>query len=287
MSETIIQMPQTDATGLSENWLFRHCGEQHWLHLGSALGVRVEEIRDDDGYQLYPTFVAVRGRYTRPLNSISLDEHFHTAVEIKHFGRAFFNSAISFANETASFALEMLTAFVARDSKAHNRLHQSLPRASLSYRSESLASAPPLLKLSQGLRHREITSYEFFGSSFEPFAPGLSLSMIYEPSPYIDYNRAGLLYFASYPTIADTLERQIISQHRLAEPSPDWALQTSTIARDVFYYRNLDLGRKLRATLRSFEQSGEIVLTHTTLAADESDERLADVFTAKQVVRRD
>lgn len=284
MSETTIHMPQTDAAGLSENWLFRHCGEQHWNHIGLALATSVEEIRDDDGNQLYPTFVAVRGRYDRPLSSVRLEQHFHTAVRLKHFGRAFFDSTISFANNTSRFVLEMLTAFVARDREGRNKLHQSLPCSSLGYSSEPLPSPPPLLKRSQAIRHRDVRHYEFFGRSFSLFEPGLALCMLYEPSPYIDYNRAGLLYFASYPTIVDTLERQLICKHRLADTSYDWALQTSAVGRDVFYYRNLDLGQTLRATLKSFERSGELILTLTTLSSEQDGESLADVFTARRVV---
>jgi probable biosynthetic protein (TIGR04098 family) len=286
MSETLIHLPQTDATGLSENWLFKHCGEMHWDYLCLAIGVsgvNSKEMRDDACNRLYPTFVAIKGRYDRPLCTVQMDQHFQTTVKLNHFGRAFFHSTIAFRNEEARFDLEMLTTFVARHRNGLNDLHQALPSANLEYTSRSLNSPPPLLKLSQALRHAEITDYDFVGYHFST-SENLNLQISFEPSPYIDYNGAGLLYFAAYPTIADTLDRQLIMRHKLMEGSGDWAVRTSTVARDVFYYRNLNLGQRLTATLRRFDRVGENIILHTSLTAESDGAALADIFTAKRVL---
>ena len=260
MRDTIIHLPQTDATGLSENWLFKHCGEMHWDHLCAAIGVsgvNSKEMRDDAGNRLYPTFVAIKGRYATPLSTVQMDQHFETTVKLNHYGRAFFHSAIAFKNEEARFDLEMLTTFVARNKSGLNELHQSLPSANLVYNSEPFNSPPPILKLSRKLRHAELIEYDLLGYRFSLSEHDRGLQMSFEPSPYIDYNGAGLLYFAAYPTIADTLERQLIGRHQLAETTRDWSVQSSTVARDVFYYRNLDLGKKLIATLKRFDRVGK------------------------------
>lgn len=286
MKDTAIHLPQTDAVGLSENWLFKHCGEQHWEYLCAAMGVggvNSEEMRDDDGRRLYPTFVAVRGRYDTPLSAVRMDERFRTAVELKHFGRAFFYSNITFHNGAAVFRLDMLTTFVARDKEGRNELHQSLPASRLAYNAEPLGAPPALLRLSRQLRHKGVTDYDFGGHHFPPFGPGLDLRVSYEPSPYIDFNGAGLLYFAAYPTITDTLERQLVMGHGLAEGGRDWALRTSTVARDVFYYRNLNLGERLAATLKRFDRVGDHVVLHTSLTAEADGAELADIFTMKRV----
>lgn len=285
MTETVIHLPQTDAVGLSENWLFKHCGEQHWEYLCAAMGlggVNSEGMRDDDGRRLYPTFVAVRGRYAAPLSAVRMDERFRTAVELRHFGRAFFYSTVTFHNGEARFALDMLTTFVARDQEGRNELRQSLPASRLAYDAEPLAAPPPLLRLSRQLRRGDTAGYDLRGHRFPYAAPGLDLRTTYEPSPYFDYNGAGLLYFAAYPTITDTLERRLIAEHGLAGGGPDWALRTSTVARDVFYYRNLNLGERLVATLRHFEPAGDHVALHTSLAAEGGAE-LADIFTVKRL----
>lgn len=286
MTETAIHLPQTDAVGLSENWLFKHCGEQHWEYLCAAMGVggvNSEGMRDDDGRRLYPTFVAIRARYAAPLNSVQMDERFRTSVGIRHYGRAFFDSTVTFHDDAARFDVEMLTTFVARDKEGLNDLHQSLPAARLAYDAEPLNEPPALLRLSRRLRHKDVEDYDFGGHHFSPHEPGLGLSTSYEPSPYSDYNGAGLLYFAAYPTITDTLERRLIHRHELAPGGKDWALQSSTTARDVFYYRNLNLGEELVATLKRFDRVGDDVLLHTSLAAAGTGAELADVFTLKCV----
>lgn len=286
MTETAIHLPQTDAVGLSENWLFKHCGEQHWEYLCAAMGVggvNSEGMRDDEGRRLYPTFVAVRARYAAPLSSVRMDDRFRTSVCIKHYGRAFFYSTVTLRNDAARFDVEMLTTFVARDKEGVNALSQSMPAARLAYDAEPLSEPPTLLRLSRRLRHKDAVDYDFCGRRFSPVEPGLGLKASYEPSPYSDYNGAGLLYFASYPTIADTLERRLIRCHGVAADGPDWALRSSTVARDVFYYRNLNLGEGLVATLKRFERVGDEVLLHTSLAAGETGAELADVFTLKRV----
>lgn len=286
MRDTIIHLPQTDATGLSENWLFKHCGEMHWDHLCAAIGVsgvNSKEMRDDAGNRLYPTFVAIKGRYATPLSTVQMDQHFETTVKLNHYGRAFFHSAIAFKNEEARFDLEMLTTFVARNKSGLNELHQSLPSANLVYNSEPFNSPPPILKLSRKLRHAELMEYDLLGYRFSLSEHDRGLQMSFEPSPYIDYNGAGLLYFAAYPTIADTLERQLIGRHQLAETTRDWSVQSSTVARDVFYYRNLDLGKKLIATLKRFDRVEENVILHTQLTGEVDGKPLADIFTAKRM----
>jgi probable biosynthetic protein (TIGR04098 family) len=287
MSDTVIHLPQTDATGLSENWLFKYCGEMHWDYLCAAIGVsgvNSTEMRDDAGNRLYPTFLAIRGRYAMPLCKVQMDQRFQTTVKINNYGRAFFHSTIAFGNEEARFDLEMLTTFVARYRNGLNDLHQSLPSAKLVYNSTPLRSSPPLLKLSQKLRHGEMMDYDLAGYRFSVSENDLNLQISFEPSPYIDYNGAGLLYFAAYPTITDTLERQLIIRHELMEGAGDWAVQTSTVARDVFYYRNLNLGQRLTATLRRFDRVDENIILHTALTAESDGAALADIFTVKRVV---
>ena len=287
MSGTTIHLPQTDATGLSENWLFKHCGEMHWDYLCAAMGVsgvNSKDMRDDAGKRLYPTFAAIKGRYATPLSQVEMDQHFQTSVELTNYGRAFFHSTVTFANEATRFELEMLTTFVARNKTGLNDLHQSLPASHLVYTSRPLSARPPILKLSQALRHGELTEYDMLGYRFAPFEDPLGLQMSFEPSPYIDYNGAGLLYFAAYPTIADTIERRLVAKHQLADPSRDWAVQSSTIARDVFYYRNLDLGKSLVATLKRFDRAGENVILHTLLANEVDGAPLADIITAKRLL---
>jgi probable biosynthetic protein (TIGR04098 family) len=73
-------------------------------------------------------------------------------------------------------------------------------------------------------------------------------------------------------------------RHELVEGAGDWAVRTSTVARDVFYYRNLNLGQRLTATLRRFDRVGENIILHTSLTAESDGAALAAIFTAKRVL---
>ena len=42
-----VNMPQMAANGLSENWLFKHCGDLHWDALCASLDIRSSELEDD------------------------------------------------------------------------------------------------------------------------------------------------------------------------------------------------------------------------------------------------
>ena len=288
MTDTLIHLPQTDATGLSESWLFKHCGEMHWEHLCAAMGVggvNSEQMRDDAGHRLYPTFVAIRGRYAQPLCVVRMDEQFSTTVELHHFGRAFFHSAVTFRNEVARFDLEMLTTFVARNKEGLQRITPVASRRTACLcQSEPLRVSPPILKSSQALRHADVKDYEFLGYHFSPRDASHDLRATYEPSPYVDYNGAGLLYFAAYPGHRRHARTPTRHRHGLDETGRDWALRTSTVARDVFYFRNLNLGGKLTATLKRFDRVGANIVIHTLLADAHNGAAIADIFTAKRVL---
>ena len=57
-----IGMPQMAANGLSENWLFRYCGDLHWQELCKSMGVLSRDLTNDAGERLYATFVAIAAR---------------------------------------------------------------------------------------------------------------------------------------------------------------------------------------------------------------------------------
>ena len=111
-------------------------------------------------------------------------------------------------------------------------------------------------------------------------------SVSYEPSPYVDFNGAGLLYFASYVAIVDTAEREVARHLGWARESADWALCTSTVRRDIFYYANIALGQKVCSQVMSMERSDELVTTHTRLVREADGLLMADVITAKAIVGR-
>jgi len=279
-----IDMPQMAVIGLSENWLFRHCGNAHWRKLCRGLGVRSADLRDDAGERLYPTFVAICGRYSRPLAAVCENDRLKLAVALAHYGQSFVVSEITLANADADFRLEMATTFVAREAAGRNELRRSTPRADLDGGSRALASPPEILGVSQTMRRGEMRSYKIGAHAIDLASRPLSHDRVYEPSPYIDFNGAGLLYFASYPTIADTLERRMVHDEGLGVDGRDWALATSAIARDVYYYGNLDVGARLRVALHRLDRKDDEVVSHVRLTREGDERPLADVLTVRQIL---
>ena len=275
-------MPQLAANGLSENWLFKHCGDQHWRALCESLGTRSSDLRDDGGLRLYPTFIAISARYSLALSSTQESDELESGIDVAHFGRSFFVSKVELANEKSTLVQEMVTAFVARIDETKNALRKSTPASALEYRCRELSGAPPLLDLSRRMRSGELTQYELAGRTLHIGPAGrLDLTCRYEPSPYTDFNGANLLYFASYPSICDSLERTIIQRNSLVDLAADWSLATSTTARDVFYYRNLDIGMALVARLNRLVRDHDDFLLHTTLLSEADGAPIADVLTLK------
>ncbi|HTP29609.1 MAG TPA: Pnap_2097 family protein [Anaeromyxobacteraceae bacterium] len=280
----VVNMPQMAANGLSENWLFRHCGDCHWQELCSSLGAPSSALRDAAGQRLYPTFVAILARYERPLWDVEENDVFDTTVRLSHFGQSFFHSEVAFAGARATYGMEMLTAFASRESPDRNALRKSVPAKEFRYTSEALREAPPLLGLSKTMRRGDLARHEVAGHVFGFDAGAAMAPVTLEPNPYFDYNGANLLYFAAYPTLTDTIERAVVRREGLAPTGLDWALASSTVARDVFYYRNLEIGDALRGTVRSFERAGDTAFTWIRLSAADDDMAVADVFTVKRLV---
>lgn len=279
-------MPHLDAGGLAEGWFLRHAGDLHWEAIGRQLGVATDEILDETRGRIYPTVVALRARYDTPLSEVRENDVLEASVEVLPCGRACALGRVTAAAGPARLSLELLTTFASR--QPDGTMRTALPAARLASRWNPVAAPSRLAILARAARRGEPLDDAFAGPSLSPAGPPVG-QVRYEPSPYSDYNGAGLLYFAAYPTIADTAERRLVRRLCLARPGlPDWALATSPVARDVFYYGNLPLGDRLVAELLSFEeesaQSGG-VKTRVRLRRARDAEVIADVITRRRFVR--
>src|SRR4051812_49409238 len=277
-----IGMPQLDAGGLSENWLWRYAGDLHWEEISRHFGSASHDIRSEVGQRLYPTFVAVRARYPGSLANICENDVLDARINVVPCERACAYGRMMGRVARRRMSLELLTTFAIRETSGV--LKMSMPAARLANRWPAVDSVPPLARLARAGRRGETGQDSFSGALLGN--RGAALGMIrLEPSPYTDYNGAGLLYFASYPTIADTAERHLVRTLGLARRDlPDWALVTSVVRRDLFFYRNLPLGQAVRVELLTFERRTRGVKTHLRLRQDASGEVMADVVTRKVFV---
>jgi probable biosynthetic protein (TIGR04098 family) len=261
-----IGMPHLDAGGLSEGWLMRHAGDLHWEAIARRLGVDSDELRGPDGERLYPTVVALRARYGRPLADVCENDIFEAQVDVAPCGRACAHGRLAGRAGEASLTVELLTTFAVRQSDGGLRM--AVPSAELAARWAAPAARPPAIaRLARAARRGEPLDDDFSGPALAAASHAPLGRWTYEPSPYVDYNGAGLLYFAAYLGIADTAERALVRRLGLSpRPSEDWARATSVVRRDVFYYGNLPLGEELAAELLACDRVGAArIKTHVRL----------------------
>lgn len=290
-------MPQLDAGGLSENWLFRHAGDLQWQAIAQRLCADTDQILGSDGDRLYPTVVAARARYQKPLAAARENDVLESSVEVVPCGRSCAHGRVQVGLPArgASFSIELLTTFAARD--AHGVLRMALPAARLVERWTALESTPEIASLAKAARRGEpLVGDDFSGPKLDLGIPPLG-RVGYEPSPYADYNGARLLYFPSYVTIADSAERKLVHTLGLRPPAVrdlDWALASSPVRRDVFYYANLPLGETVDAELLAFatddgsderaKAAPRAVKTRVRLRRASTGQPLADVITRRALL---
>jgi probable biosynthetic protein (TIGR04098 family) len=287
-----IGMPHLDAGGLSENWLLRHAGDLVWEAIARRLGVASDELGAPSGERLYPTVLALRARYAGTLAAVVENDVFEASAEVLPCGRATAHGRVGARAGRARLDLELLTAFAFRDGARAAPLRMAAPAAHLAARWTPHGPAPALARLAKAARRGEPVDDAFSGPFLAPptaAATGEPLgAVLHEPSPYGDYNGAGLLYFASYVTVADTAERALVRRLGLSpRPGRDWALAASPIRRDVFFYENLPLGEPLRAELCAFALGpGPGVTTHVRLRRADSGRAMADLVTRRLLLDR-
>ena len=127
-----IGMPHLDAAGLSEGWLLRHAGDLHWEAIARRLRVDSDELCGPGDERLYPTVVALRARYGRPLAEVGENDVFDGVVAVEPCGRACAYGRLEAHAGGVPIALELLTTFALRG--ADGALRMSVPSAALAER---------------------------------------------------------------------------------------------------------------------------------------------------------
>ena len=281
-----IGMPQLDVGGLSEGWLYRTCGDLHWEAIGRELGVSSDGFRAEAGQRLYPTVVALRARYGAPLAAVEENDVLAAKVLVRPCGRACAHGRIDLTIAGRRSSLELLTTFAVHEPGGGLRMALPAPELAARWMVEGGGAPPAIVQLAKAARAGQPLDDDFCGPTLRPTGPALG-RFAYEPSPYADYNGAGLLYFAAYVTIADTAERALVRRLDLSpRPRTDWALAASAVRRAVFFYANLALGEPLVVDLLRFELFGvRGVKTHLRLSRPSDGQIMADLITERRFAR--
>ena len=278
-----VGMPHLDAAGLAENWLLRYAGELHWEAIGRRLGVRSDELCGAARRTAVPD---LRGG-ARALRAVAGGRARERRAGGGHRRRALRPGLRRRPSDRAGGTGprhppgSAVAEHVRRARRAGRAAHDAAGAAARDPLGPPAADShlPLVARLARAARRRTPLDDQFSGAALAAARPPLA-ELHLEPSPYADYNGAGLLYFASYVTIAETAERQLLRRLGLAGAG-DPALRLSPVRRDVFYYTNLPLGDALVVELCEHAVVPGGVRTHLRLRRASDGERMADIVTRK------
>jgi probable biosynthetic protein (TIGR04098 family) len=241
LDRIVIGMPQLGPYGLSENWILRHVGDLHWRVICDTLQTRSRDIVDKNGNRLYASFLRVTWTASKPLSAFGESDELTGSMEMVRCTDGIFISSTSLCILDNTISLRMASIFSLREHEGSNqRLLPSAPVSPEQWAIPCIDSVPPYLSQHRQLRPgRPMGVFEFDGENFHPDTPARE-TVPYRINGYSDFNGAKLLYFASYPTIADTcaaasnwIAESIGYQHFVTMCSPS--------ARDIFYFGNADI----------------------------------------------
>lgn len=270
-------MPQLSLLGLSEGWLLRECGAQHWSAVAATFRVPPERLEDDGGNRLYSSFLAVR-LSGGPLSAFREGDGAQLHTRLTRLSRNRFHSShrLRALGSGADLTVEMISALLKRGRARDNTsLCEGAPAADGTDGDSKLVPADSgLVAAERELRRRQRGARRETDPTCGPLPVETGRPYLYRPSPLSDFNNAGLLYFATYHAIVDRAEWEWLSR-------PD-TLPWTTSGRDTFFFANLNPGDAVEVVLRDVQKSRHL-LRHRSHLVRVSDKRpMAEVFTIKR-----
>lgn len=266
-------MPELVLGGLSESWLLKQCGDQHWRLLARLCGTRPETFADSFGNRLYPSVLAfsLRGDGLH-LFAEGARINIASRMEVVHLSRALSSHQIVQDRPEARVVVTILSQLVRRLNS-----NAQLVRGD----AQLQAALPEFGDLAGHPLHQERASMTAIAKTLSTARPAPQVCATFEPCPFADFNGAGLFYFAQYPGIVDRIEWS----HRAA-------LQCNPIAavlsRSTFYYGNLDPGDSVRVEIRDVSVSeSRHELDHLARVFRQSDDALICQATTRKICRRE
>lgn len=248
-----IDMPQMSMRGLSEGWLFREVGDIHWGILTSALGVKSSEIADQAGERLYATFTRIRMRSASPLAAFRENDTLDIASAMTRFGAGMFFTSTQLRALGRTIEVEAMSSFSKIAVSGDNTsLLKGQPAIPPGFAIPALSSPPDFSGEYRALRAED---------------PGPeAFSTEYRVVPQTDINGVGLLYFASYPVIAE-----ICLSRFLGQDAPRW----SVIERDICYFANCGPDDAIRYCIHCVDKSEDHLAVTASMTRVSDGKRMA------------
>lgn len=267
-----IKMPQMTNSALSENWLLKYLGDNHWTLIAKGFNKKSSDIIDQNGNRLYATFVRVTYK-TSSLDKFQENDILKFNSKIEGFGRNTFISSVNGNSNFNNIQATLLTTFSTRlqnDNTEISKGNTELFPNKIHQLSKSPIQLTEYRLLKKRLLDEISTRYGIF-----PIVDDVIFSCEYELNPYYEINGVGLLYFASYPIISDKCCLKYFKAQEF--------LSFNTIYRDVFYFANCNPNDRIIFQLNYESLDGKVLRTLTSLYRNSDKKLLAKIITVKQM----
>ncbi len=272
-----IRMPQMALSALSENWLLKEMGDMHWDLLSKGLRKKSSEFKDDSNNRLYATFVRINYAIS-PLNNFNENELLLLKSEITRFGSNVYFTNIQGSCGEKRVNANLVTSFTQRQDNDNSKILKGEPQAKVNSIMQ-LNYMPELFDQYKLLKKELLEELSHEGIQFSLDSRAMAIST-YDLNPYYDINGVGLLYFASYPIIADECTADCL---RDLKSIYNFETGYCTIYRDVFYFANCNLFDQVNFVLNSVNSIGNGQLAIAASLFRASDHILmARIVTVKQ-----
>jgi acyl carrier protein len=265
-----IRMPQMANEALSENWLLKFLGDTHWQLLTKGFDKKSSHFKNDFGNRLYATFLRISYGISS-LNQFFENEIIEFISSIKGFGNSSFLSDIEGNCDNKTINATLMTTFSIREKQNNNKISKCEPKVRTNHISQ-LSKTPLLLNDYRLLKKGLMDSISTDFGDFE-INDNFIFSCEYGINPYYDINGVGLLYYASYPIIADKcllrFSQKLINYH--------------TIFRDIFFFANCNSTDKIIFKLNSIEENENQLKTLISLYRVSDNQIISKILTIKQM----
>lgn len=278
----IVNMPQMALTGLSESWLMKEIGDCHWRMLCDDLGLKSNEIFDEDGNRLYATFVRIKTESSSSLKDYQENDHLDIGGSIQRLGSSLYFGQVDITCNERLIKCSLATTFSSRESDTDNRkMTKGVPCAANDDVVIQVSEMPRHILDIVKLKKSKIHTIEVSDHTFDLTDESL-FETTYTINPYTDINGVGLLYFAAYPLINDVCEMEYFNTKRFTDAH--WSMASSTMTRDVFYLANCNIDDDILYRLNSYTMIGnDQIALQSSLYRKSDNTVMAKIFTIKQL----
>jgi probable biosynthetic protein (TIGR04098 family) len=261
-----MNMPQMAVGGLSENWMFKEVGDMHWSILTGALGVKSREIADQAGERLYATFTRMRWSADVPLVRFAENDTLDITAATTRYGAGMFFSTMDLKSDAGRIKFEIMSNFSKfGEGGGNTSMTKGQPAIPDGFAIPSLPEHP---EFSNGFREAR--------KSLDTL-PTSIWGTEYQLQPQTDVNGVGLVYFASYPLIADLCLNRYLERSELLAWSP--------VERDICYFANADVEDLLIYRIHSDDQTRNTRKIVATLRRDSDGKAMALINLTLQRVK--